>query len=115
METLVIPKSVVRYFVLFVLAALAAGYLHGIYTPSFVNPAAIVLTQKQADLVNQAISLVREDVSQGKLTTSELIINALYGELPEDVRKYILEEFGTPKMEEMLESFERLTKRIVVK
>jgi len=70
------------------------------------------MTQKEADLVRSAIELVREDVVEGKLTSTALTLQALSSMLPTSVRDAVLKELGTPDMNSMPDALDILERKL---
>ena len=69
-------------------------------------PAGLTMTQREAELVRQAIDLVREDVDG--LQTTARVRDALWSHLPSRVRDTVMNEFGEPDMEFMRDALDIL-------
>ena len=69
-------------------------------------PSGLTMTEREAELVRQAIDLVRED-ADGLKTTAH-VLNALRSHLPSRVREAVMKEFGEPGMEFMRDALDIL-------
>ena len=74
-----------------------------------------VMTEAEARLTRQAIELVRSDVVNGSLRSTELTREALSALLPRAVRERVLNELGNPDMEFMRDALDVLEGKIVVR
>jgi hypothetical protein len=110
--TITINKSHVYWTAIFVLQVLLIAYLQGLLTPDESaipvppSPSGLEMTQQEAGLVRNAVGLVRDDVMEGKLTTTTLTLQALSSILPTGVRDAVLKELGTPGMDSMREALD---------
>ena len=110
--TITIKKTHVYWFAIFALQVLLIAWYQGFLTPGTVNPAppssVLVMTETEARLTRQAIDLVREDVVEGKLTSTALTLQALSSMLPSSVRDTVLKELGTPDMDFIVDALDIL-------
>ena len=121
-----IKKHTLYYWlVLFVLQALFIAWYQGLLSldskpapPAPAPPAPVsndmVMSAIQARLTKQAIEIVREDVEQATIRTSDLAIQALSALLPSSVRQRVLQELGTPGIEYMRDALDILDGKIII-
>ena len=111
--TIKIKKAYVVWTGIILLQILLVAYLQGWFGSSpFVPPTALKMTQKEASLVRSVIALVRDDVAEGKLSSTKSTISALSSLLPSGVKAMVLEELGAPDMGKMLEALDNLERRL---
>jgi len=99
-----------------VLQVLFFAYYLGLFTsdkpvvpvPSPSPSSGLLMTQQEAKLVRSAIELVRDDVVEGRLTSTALTLQALSSLLPSRVRDVVLKELGTPDMAFMRDALDIL-------
>jgi hypothetical protein len=84
-------------------------------SPPVPLPDEIVMTSEQARLTRQAIGLVSDDVTSGRLYDTHLTIRALSSLLPSIVREQVLNELGTPDMSFMRDALDILEGKIIVR
>lgn len=107
-------KEMIYWLAIFVLLqVLVIVWYQGFSNPDTVKPVPpssddLVMMAVQAKLTKQAIELVREDVVQGRLRSTELTIQALSAELPEVVRERVLKSLGEPEMDFMRDALDIL-------
>jgi len=110
--TITIKKTHVYWLAIFALQVLFIAWYQGFLTPDTVKPAppsfALVMTEEEARLTRQAIVLVREDVVEGKLTSTALTLQALSSMLPFSVRDTVLKELGAPDMDFIVDALDIL-------
>ena len=70
------------------------------------TPSGLEMTEREAELVRQAIDLVREDVDG--LKTTARVLSALRSHLPSKVREAVIKEFGEPDMKFMRDALDIL-------
>ena len=75
----------------------------------------LVMTEPEARLTRQAIELVRSDVVNGSLRSTELTKEALSALLPRAVLERVLNELGSPDMDSMRDALDVLEGKIVVR
>ena len=94
---------------------LLGQYIGGNYNPDPVPmpvpspipaPSGLAMTEREAELVRQAIDLVREDVDG--LKTTARVLDALRSHLPLRVREAVMKELGEPDMEFMRDALDIL-------
>jgi len=64
------------------------------------------MTEREVELVRQAIDLVRDDVDG--LKTTARVLDALRSHLPSRVRETVMNEFGEPDMKFMRDALDIL-------
>ena len=77
-------------------------------------PSGLLMTQQEAQLVRNAIELVRDDVVEGRLTSTALTLQALSSLLPSRVRDAVLKELGTPSMDFMRDALDILEGKLPI-
>ena len=75
------------------------------------EPSGLTMTEREAELVRQAIDLVREDVDG--LQTTARVLSALRSHLPSRVREAVMKEFGEPDMEFMRDALDILEGKLL--
>jgi hypothetical protein len=108
-----IKKPHVYWGAIFVLQVLLIAYLQVFFASGkseilVPSPSGLEMMQQEADLVRSAIELVRDDVVEGKLTSTALTLQALSSMLPSSVREAVLNELGTPDMDFMRDALDIL-------
>lgn len=121
---MVVKKSTLIYWVIvFILQVIFIGTQQGFFnkvtwsnlmniTDSHVT---LEMTAKQATLVKDAFSLVKGDVTAGKIQSIELALSALYAELPMNVRANVLKAIGSPTLSKLPSVLDRVETQIKIK
>jgi hypothetical protein len=116
--TITIKKSTIFWVTVFVLQFLFILWYKGLLVPDAILPqpsGSLVMSESEAKLTKQAIDMVRNDVVEGKITSAELALKALSGELLERVRERVLKELGQPDIEFMRDALDILEGKIEVR
>jgi hypothetical protein len=120
-----IKKSDLTYWiVVFCLQALFIGWYQGAFANmkldfNFSNPVvstkSITVTPQQATLVKNAFTLVKGDIENGRIQSTELALSALYAELPLAIRDSIIRAVGTPELSKFASVLDKTEAKLKIK
>lgn len=118
-----IKKSDLTYWiVVFCLQALFIGWYQGAFAninfdfgAPVVSVKSITVTPQQASLVKSAFTLVKSDIENGRIQSTELALSALYAELPMTIRDSIIRAVGTPELSKFASVLDTIEAKLKIK
>jgi hypothetical protein len=75
-------------------------------------PNSLVMTAVEAKLTKQAIELVRTDVIEGRIPSTDVALKALSAILPRAVKDRVMKELGNPDISFMRDALDILESKI---
>lgn len=118
-----IKKADLTYWiVVFILQVLFIGWYQGVFagikfnipTP-VVTVKDITVTPQQMTLIKDAFTLVKGDIDNGRIQSTELALSALYAELPLAIRDTIIRAVGTPELSKFASTLDKVESKLKVK